>query len=314
MYDTIRTWLPSELIKDSGYLERVPTLLKNAKVISDRDTGEFLYTNGSMLGMNVNISKAGISLTGSICKSYLQDNFKTLTRQDTERAIEQLECALNLPIQEANLSRIDIAQNFAVSQHPQSFFCFLGECMHYNRLTQPTSLYYQNSKRTKLFYNKKLEGKDKGLLMPPIWQNKHILRYELRYTSRLPKQFNKCHVKVNELYNEIFYIDMIDRWVNEYESISKNNLIFNFMNTDQVKSPNDYINQLALLAINQLGTDRIFAHIEQLKASETFKHKEYYSRLKADIRRLSKTEVLTEKSPLIEELDQKVRQVKEYYR
>ena len=90
MYDTIKFWLPNERIKESGYLQRVPTLLTNAKEIYKQDTGEVYFT-GSILGMSVSIGNAGISLKGSICKSYLNDNFKTLTRQDTQRAIEQIQ-------------------------------------------------------------------------------------------------------------------------------------------------------------------------------------------------------------------------------
>ncbi|MCZ2101282.1 MAG: hypothetical protein LC107_07075 [Chitinophagales bacterium] len=313
MYDTLNLWLPNDAIKESGYLQRVPTLLTNAKETYKQDTGE-IYFNGSILGMSASISNAGISLKGSICKSYLNDNFKTLTRQDTQRAIEQLEDILNLPIKEADVKRIDFAQSFTVSQNPQNFFTFLGECNHYKRLTQPKSLYYQNGMRTKLFYNKIAEGKAKGDVLPPIWANKHILRYELRFTSRLPYQFDKAQIQAQNLYNEVFYMDLVDRWIREYETINKNNSILDQMNIKQIETPKDFIYQMALLQIKEVGIQKTLESIEQLKAQNQFKHKEYYSRLKADIKKLCKTEVLTEGSDLIAELDKKVKQVKEYCR
>ena len=313
MYDTLSLWLPNNEIKESGYLQRVPTLLSNAKEIYKQDTGE-VYFHGSILGMNISVSGAGISLKGSICKSYLNDNFKTLTRQDTQRAIEQIEDFTNLPIQQADIKRVDFAQSFTVSQSPQSFFSFLGECYHYTRLTQPKSLYYQNGMRTKLFYNKIAEGKAKGQIIPPIWANKHILRYELRYTSRLPYQFNKAQIQAKDLYNEVFYMDMVERWINEYESINKNNSILDKMNTKQIETPKDFMYQMALLQIKDVGIQKTLESIEQLKAQNQFKHKEYYSRLKADIKKLCKTDMLTEGSNLVAELDKKVKQVKEYSR
>ena len=115
MYDTIKFWLPNERIKESGYLQRVPTLLTNAKETYKQDTGEVYFT-GSILGMIASISNAGISLKGSICKSYLKDNFKTLVRQDTQRAIEQIQDYINLPILQADVKQIDFAQNIIVSQ------------------------------------------------------------------------------------------------------------------------------------------------------------------------------------------------------
>lgn len=313
MYDTLNLWLSNEAIKESGYLQRVPTLLTNAKETYKQDTGEVYFT-GSVLGMLTSVSSAGISLKGSVCKSYLPDNFHTLTRQDTQRAIEQLEDFLILPIKEADVKRIDFAQSFTVSQSPQNYFSFLGECQHYKRLTQPKSLYYQNGMRTKLFYNKIAEGKAKGQMIPPIWANKHILRYELRYTSRLPYQFNISQIQAQNLYNEAFYIGMVERWIKEYETINKNNSILDKMNIKEIETPKDFMYQMALLQIKEVGIQKTLETIEQLKAQNQFKHKEYYSRLKADIKKLCKNEVLTEDSTLIAELDKKVKQVAEYCR
>ena len=313
MYDTLNLWLPHEAIKESGYLQRVPTLLSNVKETLIQGPGDVYFT-GNILGMSASISNAGISLKGSICKSYLNDNFKTLTRQDTQRAIEQLQDFTHLPILQADLRRIDFAQSFTVSESPQSFFTFLGECNHYKRLTQPKSLYYQNGMRTKLFYNKIAEGKAKGQIIPSIWANKHILRYELRYTSRLPTQFNKAQIQAKDLYNEVFYMGMVERWILEYESINKNNSILDKMNTKQIETPKDFITQLALLQIKEVGIQRTFESIEQLKAQKQFKNNEDYSRLKATIRNLCKTDILTEGSTLVAELDKKVKQVKEYCR
>jgi len=313
MYDTLYLWLPNEAIKESGYLQRVPTLLTNTKETYKQDTREVYYT-GSILGMSASVSDAGISLKGSICKSYLNDNFKTLTRQDTQRAIEQIQDFTHLPINQAKTSRIDFAQSFIVSQDPNFFYQFLGECNHYKRLTQPKSLYYQNGMRTKLFYNKIADGKAKGQIIPSIWANKHILRYELRYMSRLPYQFNKAQIQAKDLYNEVFYMDMVERWIKEYESINKNNSILDKMNIQNIKKPNDVFMQFALLYIKVSGINEAIEVVEQLKAQNQFKHKEYYSRLKADIKKLCKSEVLTENSSLVAELDKKVKQVKEYCR
>ncbi len=313
MYDTLNLWLSNEAIKESGYLQRVPTLFTNANETYKQDTGEVYFT-GSILGMLTSVSSAGISLKGSICKSYLPDNFHTLTRQDTQRAIEQLEDITNLPIKEADVKRIDFAQSLTVTQSPQNYFSFLGECNHYKRLTQPKSLYYQNGMRTKIFYNKIAEGKAKGQIIPPIWANKHILRYELRYTSRLPYQFNKTKIQAQNLYNEGFYIGMVERWIKEYETIHKNNSILDKMNIKQIETPKNFMYQMALLQIKEIGIQKTLESIEQLKAQNQFKHKEYYSRLKADIKKLCKNEALTEGSNLITELDKKVKQVKEYCR
>ena len=311
MYDTLHFWLPSEAIKERGYLNRVSSLLGNPKAHKNLQTNEQYYT-GNILAMSTSVSNSGISLKGSICKSYLGNNFKTLTRQDTQRAIEQLADVLILPIQQADVKRIDFAQSYIVTSNPESYYTHLGTSNHYKRLVQPKSIYYQNGMRTKLFYNKVAEGKSKGEIIPEIWLNKNVLRYELRYTRRLLQQFNRADLKAQELSKEIFYVSMFDRYIDEYNKIQKNSTI-NFK-LENMKQPKDFFTQLLLLKINEIGQNKVLELVEQLKAQKVFAHPEYYSRLKADIRKLCKTDEVTESADLIIELDKKINQVKEYCR
>lgn len=310
MYDTLHLWIPALRIGEGSFIERVPALL-NSPTLHTKADG-LNYITGNILGMNTSVSNSGISLKGSICKSYLKDNFKTLTRQDTQRALEQLSDVLLLPIEQADVRRIDFAQSFTMTNKPESYYQFLGASNHYKRLEQPKSIYYQNGGKTKLFYNKIAEGKHKGELIPEIWANKNILRYELRYMSRLHHQFNTSILQAKELHKEQFYIDMVDRWIIEYKAINKNTNI-NF-DLENMKQPKDFFTQLLLLKINELGQNNVLELVEQLKAQKVFSHPEYYSRLKADIKKLCKTEKVTESSDLILELDKKIMQVKEYCR
>lgn len=313
MYDTLKIWLPAEQIKESGYFSRVPTLLDNVEERYKAEKKEVYFT-GYFRGLKTSISENGISMEGSICKSYLDNNFKTLTRQDTERAFEQLQDLLHIPLISADVKRIDIAQNFIMKEPVNNYFLHLGTSQYYQRLTQPQTLYYSNKQRTKLFYNKIAEGKAKGYEIPQIWQNKNVLRYELRFLNRLLKQFNTSQIKAFNLFDEQFYIRLIDRWYNEFTNIDKNHTILDKMNTQLIKNPKDFIYQLALLQIRQNGINETLESIEQLKAKNQFKHKEYYSRLKADIKKLCKSETITEGNSLIMELDKKIKRAKEFYR
>jgi len=311
MYDTIKEWLPAELINESGYFNRVPTLLTNCKQSVYQSTNEVYFT-GNLQGMFITVGMAGISLKGSLCKSYLDDNFKTLTRQDTQRAIEQLNDLLSLPVYKGELKQIDFAQNYIVDQTPENYYPLLGNSTHYKRLEQPKSIYYKNSIKTKLFYNKIAEGKTKGYNMPAIWQNKNVIRYELRYTSRIPQQFKTSSIQAQNLYNEMFYIDMVNRYISEWKNIYKNSTI-NF-NLEKMNKPKDFFDQLLLLKIHEIGQNKVFEIIEQLKTQNVFEHKEYYSRLKSDIKKLCTNNAPIETNELIQELDTKIKRVKDYCR
>lgn len=310
MYDTLHLWLPSEVIGQSNYMETLPPILGDFTTHDPTDRPP--YITGNKLGMALCISSNGISLKGSICKSYLNDNFKTLTRQDTQRAIERLSDTLNMPVKDAKVTRIDFAENMIVDQPPKNYYIYLGNCQRYQRFVQPKSIYYQNSTRTKLFYNKIAEAKSKDETIPPIWAGSNVLRYELRYVRNLPKQFNVAQVKVQDLYNEQFYAGMIDRWIAEYQNINKLNEI-NF-NTKTMKQPKDFWEQLLLQKVHEVGQPNLLALVDELKAKNVFKQKEYYSRVRKEIKKKCRANSIEQTNDLIKELDTKILQVKEQYR
>lgn len=309
MYDTIRLSLQVNGLNGID-CSRIMQSLSNITEHS-KDDGQ-VYFSGKLKNLNISFSDNGIYLNGSLAKYYLPDNFHTLTRSDSKRALEQLSDELHLPIKESRIKRIDFSQNFLMNHKPESYYKHLGECVNYNRLTQARSLYYSNSLRTKLFYNKVAEAKHSRIEIPKVWLNQNVLRYELRFKERLSNQFNLSEVKAQNLYDEKFYMSLFDRWHSEYQSINKINLI-NF-NLSDMNSPKDFWKQLELYAIHAIGQDKIMQEIEHLRASRKFDKPEYYSRLKKDIKKLCSLPRHTESSELIDELDKKIADSKRHYR
>jgi len=276
-----------------------------------RDDGQ-VYVSGYLKNYRVNISGQGVSLKGSLAKYFLPDNFHTLTRSDSARAFEMMSDELCLPIQKAKVNRIDFAQNFLMIYEPEAYYPYLGDCQYYQRQPTSNSLYYSNTLRQKLFYNKIAEGKKRGLTLPEVWNSQNVLRYEMRFTSRLPKQFNKAEVTASSLSDEKFYMAVFDKWLTEYDAINKLNSI-NF-NLSVMNSPKDFWKQMNLMAISVIGQDKIIEEVENLRHQKAFDKPEYYSRLKREIKELCKTPEMTESSDLIQELDQKIKAAKKYYR
>ncbi len=309
MYDTIHFSLPIDRVGCFDYSKTMQHLSNYTEHL--KNDGQ-VYVSGNLKNLRVSLSGQGIHLKGSLAKYFLPDNFHTLTRSDSKRAIEQLSDELHLPMNQSKVNRIDFSDNFLMKYKPESYYKYLGDSQHYNRLTQQRSLYYSNTLRTKLFYNKIAEAKYSRLTIPEVWSNQNVMRYELRFTGKLPKQFNVSDVKAEMLYEERFYISLFDRWHSEYQSIDKiNSINFNFSN---MNSPKDFMKQLQLYAIANIGQDRIMQEIEHLRTSKKFDKPEYYSRLKKDIKHLCSLPKLTESSELIDELDKKIKDSKRYYR
>jgi hypothetical protein len=310
MFDTVNLWLPMDEVRKFD----LDDVLSQLESITEHSKPDGQTSFSGHLGGNyrLSISENGISLSGSLAKYFLPDNFHTLTRSDTQRAIEKLSDDLKLPINNAKVRRIDFAQNILTDYEPEIYYPYLGDCLNYYRLPQERSLYYSNSLRKMVFYNKVVEGKTKGFKLPEIWNSQNVLRFELRFISRLPKQFNRPDVIASTLSDEKFYIQMFDRWHSEYKNINKINKP-NF-NLENMNSPKDFIRQLALFAVQTIGQENIMQDIEYLRAKQIFDKPEYYSRLKKEIRELCNSPKLTESSDLINELDKKMKSAKMNYR
>lgn len=309
MYDTVNLWLPMEKV-DNFDLSR--TTSKLSKLTEHNYMNGVNHISGYLGNYKVNISGMGISLKGSLSKYYLPDNFHSMTRSDTVRAFEKMEDELYLPIKHAKIRRIDFSQNLIMDFKPEAYYPLLGDCPYYDRLLQPNSLYYSNGQRQKLFYNKVKEGKAKRLTLPEIWADQNVLRYEMRFINRLSKQFQRQIINPKLLSDEKFYIQISDKWVEEYHKINKLKSIN--LNLSNMNSPKDFWKQLSLMAINVIGQDNIMQEVENLRNQKVFDKPEYYSRLKKEIRELCKTPELTSTSELLSELDKKIQNTKRYYR
>lgn len=309
MYDTINMWLSLDEVNSFDLSKSMQSL---TGITEHQKSDGQVYFSGHLRNYRVNISEQGISLKGSLAKYFLPDNFHTLTRSDSARAFEMMADELYLPIQMAKINRIDFAQNFLMDYEPEAYYSYLGDSQYYNRHSQAKSLYYSNSLRQKVFYNKVAEGKAKGLSLPSVWDGQNVLRYELRFKSRLPKQFKQAEITASTLSNEKFYMAIFEKWFAEYDVIHKLHSI-NF-NLSDMNSPKDFLKQLQLYAIKSLGQENIMQEIENLRHQKAFDKPEYYSRLKRQVRELCKTPELTTSSDLIAELDKKVKSSKRFYR
>lgn len=274
--------------------------------------GETVIT-GNLDGYKISVSKNGVNVTdGSLCKWYLGDNFQTMGRGDTKKAIEKLSDTLHLPIDKATVTRIDIAQNFIVKHPTEVYYNHLGNSYPSKRLEQPDGLYYTNSKGLLVFYNKVKEQKAKGQPIPELYQNRNTLRYEMRFKSRLKDTFKVERVTGAMLYDEKFYIGIIDRWKAAYQNIQKiNDVSINFevMNT----KTDLYTLGLVSLIDQQGGEIKMIQQINEAYKKGELKKKQAYD-LRQVIKKASHSAIGTVQSDVIIELDQKINEAAKFYR
>ncbi len=315
MYDTINFWINRNDIK--GDISAVPQRLNNAIEGTNCDTGE-TWTTGKIDDLKVSVSMAGVSIKGSIAKFLLPDNTYTLTRHQVREAIEKLSDSLYLPVNCAKVTRIDISTNFIMSNEATRYFDVLGLCTYYNR-NQATdnTLYYHNKGkehlRTMAFYDKAREVSDRYGSIPDVYKDTNLLRYEMRWNTRLPQQLNEPEIIGSLLYDPCFYHKLVKAWADNYFKIEKKKqLKTKAMNN--IETVTDGVEYICALALNKLSPDEVQSIIKDLKANGVFNDPKYYTRLKKKISDISNKAEISEADGLVKELNQEVKQVLAYMR
>ena len=311
MFDTINFKLLQAEVGGVDILTATPYLLDN--VGEHNYNGDIIIT-GNLGGLNVSINKYQIKIKdGSLCKWYLGDNFKTMGRGDTQRAIEKLSDTLHLPIDKASVLRLDVAQNIITKHPPEVYMNHLGVLKYASRLMQPSGLYYKQAGGQLCFYDKNREQKSKRKPIPELYEGRNVLRYEQRYTERLASKLNVANVTAALLYDETFYIMLLNRWRDTYKSIQKINDIS--LNFQAMKTKQELYKMGVLSIIEQMGGQ--LQMLDQIKEAQTrgeLTKKQAYD-FKQVVNDVCKVKGgLTVPNEAIQELDKKINEAVKFYR
>ena len=121
MYDNIDLILSKETCQSVDFIKSTPQHLTSFsnQIYSSR----FGHSITGYLGsLKVSISENRVKIyDSSLCKYFLGDNFKTLSKGDTKKAIEKISDCLQLPFHLAKVTRIDFAQNL-IMQHDEKVY------------------------------------------------------------------------------------------------------------------------------------------------------------------------------------------------
>ena len=307
MFDSININLKSI---DTYQLNFVETITRDLNVVvtetkSGTTTFKSCVDNLSVL-VNANELRIG---NGSLCKFLYGNNIVNFTRTDTRLAFEKLSDTLHISLNNATVSRMDIAYNFEVTHPPESYFHHLGDLPYYKRLEQifckgVEGLYYSSvsDKKQLVFYDKIKETTNRKDYVPPEYQNKNLLRYELRLKNHIKQIFEVNKVTVPMLYDVQFYNRIVDYWKSEYRKIVKQNE-YEIDITD-CKGIRD-LNKIGILLLveQQGGMNEFFKKLDQ-QYNIGGLDKRQRSEIKRQTKELMQNKSIgVVRSPLIEELN-----------
>ena len=255
------------------------------------------------------IYPTAVKIDGSLSKFvYNGGNVIPLTRHTTEEAIKKLSDALQINIEDASVSSIEFGANFLMRHKPAEYLKRMGELPRRKRYTfNIDTLYYKHKGKeqpdTFCLYDKISDAKAKGMPIPQGFEDKNLLRVELRLNGSLAKQMGVAEVKASTLYDRQFYSKIRCRFINTYFSISKlNKLNTHFM--AEIKTPKDAVDGfLGLMLAKVGGMQEIDSYLEELKANQVFSDRINYKRTRDALYKAASKAKLSSKDELVAELD-----------
>tara|TARA_B110000967_G_C18893335_1_gene568899 strand:- start:641 stop:1573 length:933 start_codon:yes stop_codon:yes gene_type:complete len=303
MYDTVKlsySLLDNIVPKDTEVFNNLVNITESIDVHTQSN-----WITGKAKNMVIRRNANSITVQGSLPKYQYGNNLQTLQRVDGGLIIDELSDLINTDLSKARLQRVDFSTNIITEHKPQYYYRFLGHLTRFYRHSDNSSLYYNQGCKKLLFYDKIKDAKAKQMPIPKQYQNKNVLRYEMRLLKQV-KKFFKRDVLANDLINKQLYNYLLDKWYEYYKEIEKQKSKINIM-SNQITSPKDFDKQLLIGLVQSLGYSHIDDVIEQMKTMKVFNQKEYYSRLKSKYRRLSKVDISDE--DVISEIDMKINEV-----
>ena len=305
MYDKVTIW-KSRMRDEYPHLV---TLLEDAKEQTDLETGE-IKVYGSLQSIRVGIYPTAIRIEGSLPKFlYEGGNVIPLNRHTTEEAVKKLSEALQINLEDAMVSALEFGANFLMRHKPSEYLKRMGELPRRQRYTfNVDTLYYRHRGKeqpdTFCMYDKISDAKAKGMPIPQGFEDKNLLRVELRLNGSLAKQMGVPEVAASTLYDRQFYAKIRGRFINTYFSITKiNKLNANFM--ESIKTPKDAVDGFLGLMLSKAGQgmQEIDAYLEELKANQVFADRVNYKRTRDALYKAASKAKLSAKDELVAELD-----------
>lgn len=306
MIDNIKLSLPRcrDMPDISGYLD-------NGNENCSMKTGE-VSVYGNVENIKVTQYFGGYSIQGSLPKFLYGNNVCQLTRKEVGLAIEKLSDRLHLPLDDADITKIEVGANICLAKQHTAYTRLLGDMPRMQRVSMADSLYFQGSGRVYprqyYFYDKVAEVKKHGGTMPQGLEAANMMRYEMRLNGRLPFQLSIPEFKGSTLQDRVVYQELINRWLNGYLSIHK---LVNMEDEHLKKGMSVKEAQEVFIAqqIAKGGSSMIDEFIAKLKQNACFDNRLYYNRVKSNLQKLASKTKLSVDNGDIEELTAKVKQI-----
>lgn len=300
MYDTVDIILYQQDVPDVNFLNEVPLFLSKANWYANDEGAQ--YVKGKLGILCVYITPFLLKINGgSLNKYYNGNNVEAFPLSDIQSAFSQISKTLNLPLESAVVTRLDVAGNLNVNFPVGAYLSLLYQYKRHKMVHyKDEGVCFSSKKQELVFYDKNKEMHRKS-------GSENLLRFEWKIKSL--KKILGSDVKVSDLCNPVFWNQMLDLWYKQYldvKKLSKDSLDFSAVSG---------MKELSDIALKDLYK-RYPSILDDLKnALKNGSMKEAtYKSVKKKLNNIVCSPISMNKSNLVEELDIKMKMVVELYK
>lgn len=309
MYDKVK--ITGHSIIDISELEGNANLT-SIKTEYDRGTGTLDRVIGKLKTLRVEANGNWLNISGSLPKFKNNENITPFTLSDTKEVIQEIGDLLRINMGNTFLTEMEFGANIITDNEVDNYLQCLGERPYYEQGKHLHSVYYENKSKSYenclIFYDKSIEAKKKGMIIPNQYQAANILRVEVRRKKRLAIQTGagKC-IDAKMLYNPQFYNSQKLQLINDYQSIKKRaNMEIDYTS---IRKPSD-CKDVLLAYLAEQNPVIVAQFMEGVKSAGVF-DRQQLRRAKESIIEGCKNGI-TLSNDLIKELDSKIMAIADY--
>jgi len=313
MLDTITVVLEPGEIKDFN-LEEIKGKLEPMDSLKEELNPDVFI--GRINNLTVQFKRGKLYITGSIPKAIYQNNLIIPSIDEILCCFDLIKEIFGLPIKLARIVGIDIGYNFEMDHPVQKYLDCLTETPGFTRIRHKNknSVYYMRSNYTLIFYDKTKEVKRKRYSestcnLPEGFEDKYVLRYEIRFRSRIDSSFKFGVVRTLLLHSLTFRNELLQRWEKYYFEINK---ALNLTLEAGIKNLPAFKNQIALNGIGQLGGVKRLVEAVKDYWKEGHIEKKTYDSMRKWIKKISKNDSQFAELDYIKELNEKISRIKSW--
>ena len=224
---------------------------------------------------------------------------------------------LNLPIDKADVMKVEIAENFEMDNPPELYISKMKSLgtSHPNKWGSGTTYFPMKKGSLLRFYDKGREFRQRGKHRHkrescplPEGKEKNLLRYEMLFKGAMIRQVFGRKLKACDLYDKQVFWQFIAEWFGSYEDIGKiSDKLFD-ISFEQIKSTKDMEDWCICVANTVMNLpnfikEQLFKNRENPQDTDAQYHKRIQDRMK---KALQHFEGQMGQSDLVIELNKKI--------